>query len=90
MTDDPTDQAREDALHRLKTKQSFRYTAFSYVVINIFLWIIWALTSDHEGFPPWPLWVTVGWGFALAFMAWNAYGRKPISDADIEREMGRG
>ncbi len=91
MSNPSDNEARENAIHRLKAKQAFRYSAFSYVVVNIFLWVIWAITKSHDtDFPPWPLWVTVGWGFGLAFQAWNAYGRMQISDADIEREMGRG
>ena len=29
-------------------------------------------------------------GFAMAMGAFNIYGRKPISESDIEREMRKG
>jgi hypothetical protein len=30
-----------------------------------------------------------GMGIALALQAWSAYGQKPITESDIEREMQR-
>jgi hypothetical protein len=88
-TSDTAGLAREDAIHRLKAKRAFSYNAFSYVVVNVFLWAIWAFTNDGGGGLPWPAWVTLGWGFGLAFQAWGAYGKSQISEADIEREMDR-
>ncbi len=92
MTDAPDDSARHAAVERLKAKRAFTASLAAYVIINVFLWILWALTKGEGGggVPPWPIWVTVGWGIGLAFQAWNAFGRKPISEDDIEREMRRG
>jgi hypothetical protein len=91
MSDSTPNTAREDALNRLKAKREFTASLVSYVIVNAFLWILWAITKgDGGGSPPWPIWVSVGWGIGLAFQAWNAYGRKPITDADIEREMRKG
>ena len=30
-----------------------------------------------------------GWGIGLAANAWDVYGRKPISEAEIQREAER-
>ena len=91
MTGSADDLPRDNAIHRLKAKQAFKYSAFSYVAVNIFLWVIWAITKGHDtDFPPWPLWVTVGWGFGLAFQAWNAYGSMQITEDDIRKEMDKG
>ncbi len=39
---------------------------------------------------PWPIFLTVGWGFAIVMQAWNVYGgSRPITEADIQREMGK-
>ena len=52
------------------------------------LWVIWAATGF--GFP-WPIFVTVFWGIGIASQAWMIYrGAAPITEAQIEREMGRG
>jgi hypothetical protein len=88
-TSDSNDLARENAIHHLKAKRAFLYNAFTYVVINVFLWLLWAFTNDGDGGLPWPAWVTLGWGVGLAFQAWSAYGNHQISEADIQREMNR-
>jgi hypothetical protein len=38
---------------------------------------------------PWPAWFTGAWTIGLLLSAWEAYFRKPITDADVEREMER-
>ena len=45
---------------------------------------VWSIVP-RAGF--WPIWVIVPWGLGLAFHAWYAFGSKPITDADIRREM---
>jgi hypothetical protein len=37
----------------------------------------------------WPIWPALLWGIALAIHAWTVYGQRPITDADIDRELGR-
>ncbi len=53
-------------------------------------WGVWAIigATSHSWFP-WPLWVTLGWGVGLAFNVWDVYGRKPVTDDAIQREMQR-
>ena len=60
------------------------------------LWLIWVLTDrSTDGSIPWPAWVSVIWGFLLAIDGWKTYGRwptslrRPISEAEIEREVER-
>lgn len=79
---------RDQALESLKAKRAFKAMAVSYLIINAFLWILWAITGTDGSI--WPIWVTLGWGIGLAFMAWNTYGSKPISEADVQAEMNRG
>lgn len=81
--------ARDQALAQLKRKREFRATLAVFVVVNAFLWILWALSDDRgdaNGIP-WPLWVTVFWGLGMVLSAWNIYGQKPISEDEIDREM---
>lgn len=88
MSSDSTrTDARNLAIDSLRRKKAFQAQVVSYVVINVFLWGLWLFTKGdgNQGF--WPAWVTLGWGIGLAFSAWHAYGEKPITEADIQREM---
>jgi hypothetical protein len=77
---------REQARRTLETRRKFRGDAVAYVVVNAFLIVIWLLTG-HGYF--WPVWVLAAWGVFLVLDGWNAYFRRPISDEDIERQLGR-
>jgi hypothetical protein len=77
---------RAQAIKRLKVKRDFGWHFATYVIINAFLVFIW-WTGGGGGF--WPVWVIVPWGIGLAFHAWYAFGGKPITEADIRREMSK-
>ncbi len=77
-------ELRELAFQRLKKRQDFRAHLLVYIVVNAFLWALWALTS--RGFP-WPLIVTLGWAIGVVMNAWDAYWRRDITAADIDREV---
>jgi hypothetical protein len=55
--------------------------------VNVLLWTIWALTSP-DGFA-WPAIVTCGWAIGLVMNAWEVYGRKPFTEADVRAEIDR-
>ena len=61
------------------------------MLVNAFLWVIWAVTSAAAGswIFPWPVFPLAGWGIGLGMHAWNTYGRGTITEADVEREMKR-
>jgi len=82
---------REQAVVQLKKKRDFRAHLLAYVLVNAFFWLIWAvvLTAADGPWFPWPLFPLVGWGIGLVFHAWDTYGRKPFSDAEIGREVER-
>ncbi len=54
----------------------FKYHVSSYIVINAFFWIIWAMSgryaADHTVFP-WPIYPMLGWGIGLFFHFLGAY-----------------
>ena len=81
---------REQALRRVKKRRDLHTHAFAYVTVNVLIWGVWAIigATAHTWFP-WPLWVTLGWGIGLAFNAWDVYFRRPISEAELGREMER-
>jgi hypothetical protein len=82
-TDDPL---REQAITRLKKKRDFATHAVVYVLVNAFLVAIWAFTGADFF---WPIFPILGWGIGLGANAWDAYGRRPISEGQIEQEMSR-
>jgi F0F1-type ATP synthase assembly protein I len=82
----------EEELRRRAEKRVNQRTALlshigSYVVVNAFLIIIWALTG--AGYP-WFLWVLAGWGIGLAINIIAYFsGRKgeAAKDRMIQKEM---
>ena len=82
---EPTD-ARAAAILRLSARRDFAMHLVSYIVVNAALVMIWFVTG-HGYF--WPGWVIGGWGIGVALHAWEVYGRRPITEDDIAREMHR-
>jgi hypothetical protein len=80
------DELRERAIHQLKKKRDFRTHIFIYVLVNVMLVVIWAVTGS--GFF-WPVFPIIGWGIGVAANAWDVYGRKPITEDEIRRETER-
>ena len=80
-------ELREAALKRLKAKRDFQKSLTAYVLVNALLVVIWFL-GDPRGFF-WPVWPIGGWGLAIALQWWSVYRRKPITEGDIQREMGQ-
>jgi hypothetical protein len=84
----PTEQElRDQAIRELRRKRDFWRHVVSYVVINAFLVAIWFFVAGRGYF--WPGWVMLGWGIGLVLNAWEVYGRKAITEADIAREVER-
>ena len=81
------DQRRVEAVKRLRAKRDLGSHLVAYVTVNVFLWVLW-LVLGASSFP-WPLWVTLGWGIGVVMNVWEVYGRRPITEADIRREMER-
>jgi hypothetical protein len=86
MPHDLEAEVREQALERLKKRRDLGAHLVSYLIINAALWGVWALTGAGYA---WPVWVTGGWAIGLALNAWDVYGRRPITETDIRREMDR-
>ena len=84
---DNIDERRTAAIERLKNRRAFGQHLVSYVVVNAFLVLIWAVTGAGYF---WPIWVLGGWGIGLVLHAWTAFVEKPITEQDVEREIERG
>jgi len=84
-TSDP-EGLRTVAVERLKKRQDFRAHLLVYTLVNAMVWTIWILTGT--GFP-WPLLMSGAWGVGLIMNAYEVYGRRPISEDDVRREIER-
>lgn len=80
------DRDRAEALKRLEKKRGWTSGMVAYLVVNAFLVGIWATTG--QGYF-WPGWVLGGWGIGMVLGFWDAYVRRPISEADIDAELRR-
>ena len=85
--DEREDALRRMAVERLKKKREFGAHVLAYVLVNAFLVVIWAITTDDGFF--WPLFPILGWGIGLAFHAWETLSRPAFSEERIRREMDR-
>jgi hypothetical protein len=81
------DKRREAAIKRLEAKRGFAVHAAIYVIVNLLLIVVWAV-SERGYF--WPIWPILGWGVGLAIHGWMTYFQKPIGEDDIRREMEKG
>ena len=76
----------ELALQRIKKRRDFYGHLLVFVLFNAAVWVIWALTHSLGEFP-WPLVVTLLWGVGLVMNAWDVFFRRPITEAEVQREM---
>lgn len=81
------EERRSLARDRLEAKRGFQKSLVVYAVVNGFLVFIWFM-GDRGSF--WPIWPMAAWGLAVLIRWWSVYGRKPISEDDIQREMDKG
>jgi hypothetical protein len=78
------DQLRRRAVKRLQEQAGFWTHLAIYLAVNAFVVLIWYFTG--AGFF-WPIFPIAGWGIGLAANAWDAFGREPITEERIQREM---
>jgi len=85
---DKPEDAREQAIQRLKMKQDFKGMLAGGIFAIVVCVVIWAL-GDGGYF--WPVWVCLGVAIAAITQGWKAYGpSNRISEADVQREMEKG
>ncbi len=83
---DRSDTERARARKRIEAKRDFVSHIVAYVVVNLFLVGIWWFTGAGYF---WPAWIIGGWGVGLALHAWDLFGRRPVTEADIDAELRR-
>jgi hypothetical protein len=80
------DDERQQVRNRLQARRDFGAHVVVYVVVNVFLVVIWAVTGGGYF---WPIWVLAPWGIGLALHAWEAFFRRPVTEADVDAELMR-
>lgn len=85
-TEEPVADERRLARKRVVARRDFTSHLVTYVVVNAFLIGIWAITGAGYF---WPVWVLGGWGIGLALHAWEVFGRRDVTEADVDRELQR-
>lgn len=85
MTNHESEEWRE-AKKRVTARRDFAGHVVSYVVVNSFLVLVWAVTGAGYF---WPIWLLAGWGIGVVLHAWDAFFRRPVTDADIDAELHR-
>lgn len=71
-----------------RKRVAFKRHLLTYLVVNAFLWLIWAFTgAERYGAGlPWPVWPTLGWGIGLAFNYIGVYHNDEQSAVEREYE----
>jgi uncharacterized ion transporter superfamily protein YfcC len=77
---------RERAVKRLKKRRDFAAHLIVYVMVNTFIVVIWAVTSD--GFF-WPIFPMAGWGIGVVMNGWDVYRGDEFTEQQIADEMAR-
>jgi len=85
-TPDSEQELRKLAVSRLKKRRDFSTHVVIYIIVNAMLVGIWAVTG--AGFF-WPIFPILGWGIGVGANAWDVYGRKPITEEEVQRETER-
>ena len=83
------DELREKAEKRVGERIALLSHLGSYVIVNAFLIVIWALTG--AGYP-WFLWVMAGWGIGLAFHIFDYFAGKrsgAVKEKMLQKEMDK-
>ena len=82
-----TQEQRQRAIRRIQAKRGFRVHLAVYLAVNALLVLIWAMSGAGYFWPVWPMF---GWGIGVAAHAAGVFfGPSEISEADIDRELGR-
>ncbi len=83
MTDDDT---RNRAVERIKNRRELLRLAAGFVLASALLVLIWVMSGGGYF---WPGWIIGVMAVFLAVRTYHVYGERPISESDIEREMGK-
>ena len=104
MPDRTTDSRRATAIRALERRRRFHAHVAFHAVLLAVLAVVWAISEYHNagGWPtgfatgrddrdwdPWIVYPVLVAATAVAVHAWHLYGRRPITEDDVRREMAR-
>ena len=76
QTDGGVGTERQRARERVQARRDFGAHLVSYLVVNTFLIMVWAVNgAGHFR----PIWVIGGWGVGLVLHAWGTFLRRPVT-----------
>jgi hypothetical protein len=81
------DESRAAARKRLEERRGFVPHLIVYLVVNAGLVLLWVMTGADGLF--WPIFPLMFWGVGILMHGWNAFVSRPITDADVDRELDR-
>jgi hypothetical protein len=99
-----TNDLRKLAAERIRRRRNFTTHVIANCAAAVFLVLVWAVTEYQNagGWPtgfrsgrmnhdwdPWIIYPVLAGTVALGLHAWIAFGRRPTTDAEIEREVAR-
>lgn len=90
----------DDIARMAKERVGFKVHVLTYVVVNLFLVLVWYVSSsgrspvllDGDGAYYWPFWAHAGWGLGLLFHAFGVYGGRGWQrkeEEKLRRKYGR-
>ncbi|HEX7165555.1 MAG TPA: 2TM domain-containing protein [Acidimicrobiales bacterium] len=74
------------ARERVTARREFGTHVFVYIVVNAGFIGIWALTGAGYF---WPAWVLGCWAIGLVLHGWDAFVKRPVTEADVDAELHR-
>jgi H+/gluconate symporter-like permease len=86
-----SEQMKEEIRWKIAKKRvAFKRSLIAYLIVNVFLWCLWAFTGMEmtQNYIPWPLWCTLGWGIGIAFAYFGAYVTHD-KESEIEKEYSK-
>lgn len=86
MTDEALDPRRALAIKRIQEKHSFWVHAFTYLVVNAMIVLVWLMTG--VGFF-WPIFIIGFWGMGVVIHGYNAYRGSVYTEEEVQRELER-
>jgi hypothetical protein len=85
----PTPEGKDpERWNQARRRAGFKTSLATYLVVNLFLVGIWAVTNYSNGFRGhfWPIWALLGWGIGLFFQYLGAYHQSSTFSVDKEYE----
>jgi len=81
------EELRRSARERVEARRGLVPHVLVFILVNAGLIAIWAWIQRGGFF--WPGIILAAWGVGLIMHVWAAYFQRPVTSADVEREMER-